>query len=425
MELLSPAGNTEKLTYSYLYGADAAYIGLPHFSLRARADNIDDNLPQSPDELARIKGTKKLYAAVNMYFHNPDLGLLREKIQRIGEYPFDAFILSDVGALALFQKYLTNREYHLSTQANCTNWAAAKAYHSMGFSRIVPGRELTLQEIAEIKIHVPELEIEAFAHGAMCMSYSGRCFLSSETVGRSANKGDCAHNCRWTYNLALEEESRPGQYIPVEQGQAGTRAYTALLSSKDLCMIDHLQAMKDSGVDSIKIEGRMKSLYYVALVTRAYRWGIDHLDSPGEVTAANPYREDLFEVSHREYGTGFYFDFQARNIGGTEVGYHRSHLFMASIGSEPPLPVPADLDAHTWTPLYPIGIKNSFTPEQNLEILGPKTPAQPLVPGSYRLYTPDGQETTRLTSEMGGWICFTRASWTVYLGTGWLIRKEL
>ena len=402
MELLAPGGNLQKLRYAFQYGADAVYIGLPLFSLRAKADNLEDQ-EETPELLAQAKGNKKVYGALNIYFHNPDLGLLKAQLERIKPYPFDAFIVSDIGVLPILQDYFPDREFHLSTQANCTNWSAAKMYHSMGFSRIVPGRELSLEEIAEIKQRVPELELETFVHGAMCMSYSGRCFLSAETSQRSANRGDCAHNCRWTYRTLLEEETRPGQFYQVESGPTPSGEYTAILSSKDLCMIDHIDALKAAGVDSIKIEGRMKSLYYTAVVTRAYRWAIDQGSS-----IHNPFRIDLFEVSHREYDTGFYFDRAAVNVAGTEQGYFRSHLFLGTIETPPNQAIhpEANPDSVVCNPdnLGWIQVKNSFSVDQTLEIIDPSLPHRVLEPGTFQLFDEKGKATQRLSSERPGWI---------------------
>jgi len=402
MELLAPGGNLQKLRYAFQYGADAVYIGLPLFSLRAKADNLDDQ-EETPELLAQAKGNKKVYGALNIYFHNPDLGLLKAQLEKIKPYPFDAFIISDIGVLPILQDYFPDQEFHLSTQANCTNWSAAKMYYSMGFSRIVPGRELSLAEIGEIKQRVPELELETFVHGAMCMSYSGRCFLSAETSNRSANRGDCAHNCRWTYRTLLEEETRPGQYYEVETGPTPSGEYTAIMSSKDLCMIDHIDALKAVGVDSVKIEGRMKSLYYTAVVTRAYRWAIDHGSSTD-----NPYKIDLFEVSHREYDTGFYFDRAAVNIAGTEQGYYRSHLFLGTIENPPPNVLVPDKNSEllqkgfihcAW-----VQVKNSFSVDQSFEILDPKQPQKVFLPGEFLLFDEKGMVAHRLTSEKPGWL---------------------
>jgi putative protease len=400
MELLSPAGSAEKLAYAYRYGADAAYIGLPHFSLRARAENIDDADDQAPDRLRAIKAAfpgapKKLYGAINIYFHDKDLDALRNALPRIAEYPFDGFIVSDLGAFDLLHDAFPDREFHLSTQANCTSWRAAKAYRDMGFSRVVPARELSLGEIAEIKDRVPGLEIEVFIHGAMCMAYSGRCFISSWLTGRSANEGDCTHSCRWNYRVYLEEEKRPGQLFPVESGETARGPYSLVMSSRDTCMIDHLAELRAAGIDAVKIEGRMKSLYYVALATRAYRWGLDHADGP------NPFREDLFAISHREYDTGFYFGRRGMDVSAV-TAYGQAHLFAGSLEEAPALVsdalgAPVDLPAlftrfreEGWSePVY-AELKNTIPEDAVLEAIAPDSGPMRLPSGAYRFFDADG-----------------------------------
>ncbi len=365
MELLSPAGTLEKLNYAYTYGADAAYIGMQDFSLRTRAGNITDT---DIAELTRIKGDKKLYAALNSYLHEDDLGLLSDRLEIIKAYPFDAFIVSDLGAALVLRNYFGNtRALHLSTQANCLNSEAVKAYQEFGFSRIILGRETPLTDIARIKESVPEMEIETFVHGAMCMAYSGRCFLSAFLTGRSANQGDCAHTCRWSYKLhqrqenplsggelALEEESRPGEYYPVFEGDG----YTTILSSKDLCMIDHLAQLRDAGVDSFKIEGRMKSLYYVATVSRAYRKALDALEGKPEAHDWKLYRDELFRVSHREFSTGFFFDTEQIS-NPTELSYIRNYLLIGTIGEE--------IEPN----LFVLHLKNRLDISKTIEYIGP------------------------------------------------------
>ena len=433
MELLSPAGSPEKLAYAYRYGADAAYIGLPLFSLRAQADNIDDGDEESPAKIRAIKdafgaagigaagngaagygGTafgavgigaaenvaaavpakKKLYCAVNIFFHADDLAALERALPRIAEYPFDGFLVSDLGAYDILRRKFPDREFHLSTQANCTNWRAAKLYRDMGFSRIVPARELALDEIKAIKDKVPGMEVEAFVHGAMCMAYSGRCFISSWLSGRAANKGDCTHSCRWHYKLYLEEEKRPGQLLPVETGETTHGGYSLFMSSRDLCMIDRLKELADAGVDSIKIEGRMKSLCYVALVTRAYRWALDH---PGE---ANPFRGDLFTVSHREYDTGFFFGREGMDLSAV-TSYRQTHLFAGSLEATPRLsdslgaPVATErlfsvFRDEAWTePVY-AELRNTIEEDKAIELIPPEAPALRLEPGEYRFFDAEG-----------------------------------
>lgn len=381
IELLSPAGTLEKLGYAYAYGADAAYIGMQEFSLRTRAGNIRDD---DRDALARIRGGRRLYGAVNSYLHEDDLGLLEARLDMLATYPFDAFIVSDLGAAALLRRrFGTTRKLHLSTQANCLNSAAAAAYGEFGFSRIILGRETSLGDIRRIKDAVPEMEIETFVHGAMCMAYSGRCFLSAFMTGRSANQGDCAHTCRWTYRLlerehgdpgseyALEEESRPGEYFPVHEGDG----YATILSSKDLCMIDHLAELRDAGVDSIKIEGRMKSLYYVATVTRAYRKALDALYGLPGSEDWKTYRDELFHVSHREFSTGFFFD--AEQIANpTEVSYLRDYLLVGTIGEE------------ISPGRYRIELKNKIERTVPVEYIGPATLGIP--DDTFTLEDPEG-----------------------------------
>jgi len=307
VELLAPAGTPEKLRIAYRYGADAAYVGVPGFSLRSSAERVI--APGNAAEIRRIATGRRLYGALNIFAQRRDLERLPEVLAELAEYPIDALIVSDIGLIEPIMRTLPGTELHLSTQANCTNAAAAKIYHSMGFSRIVPSRELDLDEIRAIKDAVPELEIELFAHGAMCMAYSGRCFLSEFTTGRSANRGDCAHTCRW--NFSLTEEKRPGEYFPVEQDGR----YLSILSSRDLMLYDHIGELAAAGVDAIKIEGRMKSSLYTATTVRAYRTALDALSGSDSVpTASSPgteldrWRRELLELSHRPYTSGFLFD---------------------------------------------------------------------------------------------------------------------
>jgi putative protease len=317
MELLSPAGNAEKLYYAYAYGADAAYIGLKKFSLRAKADNFYDDEYKTIIGLKQKFPGKKLHCALNIAFHNSDVEAFRQNIDYFRMYPIDAFIVQDLGIVPILQKEFPAVPLHLSTQASCINSEAVKMYKSLGFSRIVLGREASLDEIRQIKDAVPDMELEAFCHGAMCIAYSGRCLMSAYLTGRSAQSGYCSHTCRWDYKvlardarklaesglLSLEEGKRPGEYFPVYEGDD----FTAVLSSKDTCMIRHLDDMKKAGLDSLKIEGRMKSVYYVALVTLAYRKALDALD--GKITAeeAEPFIAELDNVPHRESTTGFFY----------------------------------------------------------------------------------------------------------------------
>ncbi|MCI6179855.1 MAG: U32 family peptidase [Treponema porcinum] len=320
MELLSPAGNVEKLYYAYAYGADAAYIGLKKFSLRVKADNFYDDEYKKVIELKKQFPGKKLHCALNISFHNSDIDNFISNIDYFKAYPIDAFIVQDIGIVPILQKHFPEAALHVSTQASCINREAVKMYKSLGFSRVVLGREVSLKEIREIKDAVPDMELEAFCHGAMCIAYAGRCLMSAYLTGRSAQAGACTHTCRWDYDvladpkkakelaesgaLVLREKKRPDSYFPVYEGDD----FTAVLSSKDIRMVEHLKDMKDAGLDSLKIEGRMKSVYYVALVTRAYRKALDALDGKISAQEAQLFIDELENVSHRESGTGFYYN---------------------------------------------------------------------------------------------------------------------
>ena len=409
MELLSPAGNSEKLAYAYAYGADAAYIGLKDFSLRAKADNFPVDEAAT---LSAIKSSRRLYCALNIYFHQADLGRLLGELDCIAKYPFDAFIISDLGIVPYVQKRFPSAKLHLSTQANCTNAEAARMYHAMGFSRIVLGREVTLDEAKDIKSRNPELEIEIFVHGAMCLAYSGRCFLSAWMAGRSANQGSCTHSCRWNYRVHsedkspalwfLEEAQRPGEYYPVSEHQGG---FSTILSSRDLCMIDHLAAIKDAGVDAIKIEGRMKSLYYTAVVTRAYRKHLDALQGqsiPVEDLAA--YRDDLFKVSHREYCTGFYFG-RGEVMRPTEAEYQEHHVFLGILGAE------------TSPGEYALDIRNQIHAGETIEYIGPALPC-----AADKAYTLLGEDGDTLAKADHGHSVRIRPG--IPVQSGYIIRKQ-
>ncbi|MBN2351083.1 MAG: U32 family peptidase [Spirochaetales bacterium] len=320
MELVSPAGNLEKLKTAYLYGADACYAGLPGFSLRERADNLD---PERLEEVAAAKAGKKLYGAFNICFTDADLDALERTLERLPEGLFDAFILSDPGAAGMFRGYFPRTPLHLSTQANCANASAALVWRDLGFSRIIPARELGLKDIEAMKKR-SGLEIEVFVHGAMCLSYSGRCHLSAYLTGRSANRGDCAHPCRWEYR-ALEEAERPGEYFPAFEGEG----FSSILSSKDLCLFDHLRELRDAGVDAVKIEGRMKSVYYTAVTARAYRRAVDRIEGRTDEDPT-PYKEELYKVSRREFSTGFLFG-KDEIAQPTFASYARDYLFMGTV----------------------------------------------------------------------------------------------
>ena len=324
MELLSPAGNVEKLSYAYAYGADAAYIGLKKFSLRVKADNFYDDEYKQVIALKEKYPGRRLHCALNISFHDDEIDSLRQNLDYFKLYPIDAFIVQDIGIVPLLQKEFPGVQLHLSTQSSCVNSEAVKMYKNLGFSRIVLGREISLDQIKRIKDTVPDMELEAFCHGAMCIAYAGRCLMSAYLTGRSAQSGFCSHTCRWNFKIAgdgpmsveqakalaqsglltIEEEQRPGETFPIFEGDD----FTAVLSSKDLRMIEHLEDFKNAGVDSLKIEGRMKSVYYVAMVTRAYRKALDALEGRISATDAQPFIDELENVSHRESTTGFYYN---------------------------------------------------------------------------------------------------------------------
>lgn len=340
VELLSPAGDLRKLKTAFAFGADAAYMGLPKYSLRANARNIDID---QKEDLIKIKqqSGKKLYCAMNILFHEDQIESLKQQVEDLKSWPFDAYIVSDIGAFDIVKNAIPDAEVHLSTQSSCINSSAVKMYQRIGFDRVILGREASLDDIKKIKQAAPDMDIETFVHGAMCMSYSGRCLLSAYFSNRSGNQGACTNSCRWNYRLmanenlekvlasetlALEESERPGEYNTISE-QDG---FTTILSSKDLCMIDHVQELIDAGVNSLKIEGRMKSIYYDAVVTRAYRKAIDKASDLKE------YRKDLFNISHRKYSTGFFFDrTDADDIYEPTIdGYERNFLFIGIVENE-------------------------------------------------------------------------------------------
>lgn len=297
IELLSPAGNRERLKYALAYGADAVYMAGSRYSLRAFADNFEPDELKSALELVHSKG-KKAYITVNIYAHNSDIDGMEDYFRFLYDIGADAVLVSDLGVLEAAKKGAPELPVHISTQANVTNYAAARFFCNAGAERIVLARELSIEEIALIHQKVPQAELEAFVHGAACISYSGRCLLSDYLTGRSANQGKCAQPCRWGYELVPQGRA---DSFPIAQDERGTY----ILNSKDLCMIDHLGELADAGVTSFKIEGRMKTAYYTAAVTNAYRRAIDRLEAGLEPDPA--LKEELAKAANREFTTGFYF----------------------------------------------------------------------------------------------------------------------
>lgn len=303
IELLAPAGDLEKLKYAITYGADAVYIGGEIFGLRASAKNFSFEDMKAGVAFAHERG-KKVYLVLNIIPHNRDLHLLEGYLKDLKEINVDAVILSDPGTLLFVKEHLPDMEIHLSTQANNTNFMSARFWYEQGVKRVVLAREMSFAEIAEIVGKAPTgCEFEAFVHGAMCISYSGRCLLSNYMTGRDANKGDCAQSCRWNYYLV--EEKRPNEYYPVVETEEGTFFF----NSKDLCMIEYIPELIRSGLASLKIEGRNKSIYYVANIVRVYREAIDKFYADPENFKYDPtWLDEIKKASHREFTTGFYHD---------------------------------------------------------------------------------------------------------------------
>lgn len=356
VELLAPAGDLEKLRYAITYGADAVYIGGQTFGLRASAKNFNFEDIKKGVEFAHSRG-KKVYVTLNIIPHNDDLEYLPEYLKELNEVDVDAVILSDPGTLMYVQEYAPNLEVHLSTQANNTNYASAKFWHKQGVSRIILARELSFEEIKKINSEIPDtLETEAFMHGAMCISYSGRCLLSNYMSNRDSNRGECSQPCRWNYYLV--EEKRPGEYMKVTEDEKGTYFF----NSKDLCMIEHIPELIESGLASLKIEGRSKSIYYVANTVRAYRKAIDeYYNSPSEYEYNTEWLDELKKVSHRKFTPGFY---NGKPDGDAQVyessAYDRSYDFIGVV-----------LEYDAETKLAKIEQRNRIFKGDTIEIIGP------------------------------------------------------
>ena len=304
IELLSPSGDMERLKLAVKFGADAVYVGGEMFGMRTNPSNFNADQLKQAVELVH-NNNKKIYLTCNTLPRNNELGALPDYLKYVQQIGVDALIIADMGVLSLAKKYAPDTDIHMSTQVGIVNYAAANALYDMGASRIVTARELSLDEIKCIRENTnPNLEIEVFVHGAMCMSFSGRCILSDYMVGRDANRGDCAQPCRWKYHLV--EETRPNQYFPINQDENGTYIF----NSRDLCMIEHIAELDKAGVDSFKIEGRAKSEYYTAIVTYAYRNAINEYIAQGRPENFKPSQwilDEMDKMSHREYTTGFNF----------------------------------------------------------------------------------------------------------------------
>lgn len=302
-ELLVPASSLEVLKIAVIFGADAVYIGGEAFGLRAKAKNFSREDMREGINFAHGHGVK-VYVTVNILAHNEDLSGVQEYLQELKELKPDGLIIADPGIFSYAKEICPEIECHISTQANNTNYETYRFWYRLGVKRVVTARELSLEEIREIRAHIPEdMEIETFIHGAMCISYSGRCLLSNYLVGRDANRGACTHPCRWKYSIV--EEKRPGEYMPVFENERGTYIF----NSKDLCMIEHMDDILNSGIDSLKIEGRMKTALYVATVARTYRKAIDdYLESPEKYQEnMDWYKEQISNCTYRQFTTGFFY----------------------------------------------------------------------------------------------------------------------
>lgn len=326
LEVLAPAGDEERLHAALNFGADAVYLGRKRFGMRASPMNFDFEQLVSAVESAHAKGIK-VYLTCNTLPRNNEIPAFEQFVREAVEAKVDALIVADIGLLMLIKKYAPDMEIHISTQTGIVNYVTARELHNLGAKRIVLARELSLDEIAEIRAKTsPDLDIEAFVHGAMCVSFSGRCLLSQYLVNRDANRGECAQPCRWGYHLM--EEKRPGEFFPVYEDEKGTY----ILNSKDMCMIDHIDKLAEAGVTSLKIEGRAKSAYYVTVVTNAYRMAVDeYYKNPCSFVLPDYIRDEVFKVSHRKYCNGFFFGTPEESQYYENSGYIRNYDVVAVV----------------------------------------------------------------------------------------------
>lgn len=380
MEILAPAGSLEKLKYAIQYGADAVYTGGKTLNLRSKSSNLTNEQLAEAVLFCQTHG-KKLYVTLNAFTHNRDLPDLPEFIKFLNQIKVDAVIVSDPAVFSLVKQHAPEIRIHISTQANVTSWKSAEFWYNLGASRIILARELTLQEIQEISKRLPDLELEMFVHGAMCMSYSGRCLLSAFLNGRDANRGNCSHPCRWKYNLV--EETREGSYFPVEEDEFGTY----ILNSKDLCLFPRLEDLLQAGLTSLKIEGRMKSLYYVANLARVYKQAIISLEK-GEKPSAK-LAEELDKVSHRIYTEGFIDGFDAAITQNYDSSsYMRKYQFLGTI-------------KRVENKFVYIEVRSKFSQQEEIEIIFPD-PASDLT-----------IQVARIWDENNKLISFTKPNTTV------------
>lgn len=356
-EILSPAGDFEKLKYAVAYGADAVYMAGKAYGMRTASGNFDMDELKMAVKYCHDRGAKA-FVTVNVMARNDEIERLPEYLEYLDDIGADALIVADIGIIPLVKKYAPHVHLHISTQASITNYSAANMYHDMGADRIVLARELTIDDIAGIRAKTPKtLEIETFVHGSMCISYSGRCLLSNFMAGRDANHGNCAQPCRWSYSLV--EEKRPGQYYPVVEDEYGTY----LFNSKDMCLIEHIPELVKAGIDSFKIEGRVKTAYYAAVITGAYRRAVDMYAERGEgFVLPESLRREVEKVSHRDYFTGFYF-------GEKDGEYRQDNTYIRD------WEVCANIVEKMPNGLYKAVQKNKFSVGDELELLTPNKDA--------------------------------------------------
>lgn len=356
IELLAPAGDLEKLKMAILYGADAVYIAGENFGLRTASKNFTEEQMREAVDFVK-KNNKKIYVTCNIIPHNDDFEGLESYLKYLQEVGVDAIIVADPGVLMIAKETVPDMEIHWSTQANNTNFNSARFWYKQGVKRVVTARELSFEEIKKIRDEIPsDMDIESFVHGAMCISYSGRCLMSNYMTGRDANRGSCAHPCRWKYSLV--EEKRPGEYFPIEEDERGTYFF----NSKDLCMIEYVKELIEAGVSSFKIEGRVKTPYYVATVVRAYRMAIDEYYRDPENYRFNPiWMEELKKASYRDFTSGFYLDKpngDSQNYGTSS--YIRNYDFMGLV---------IKYDSERKMAL--VDVRNRIFTGDNVEIIGP------------------------------------------------------
>ena len=369
-EILSPAGDWEKLQMAVLYGADAVYLGGTAFGMRSFAGNFtDEELPRAV-QYAHDHGVKT-HVTVNTMPRSGEVDQLPAHLEVLDAAGVDALIVADLGAFTMAGKYAPHCQRHISTQQSIANYASAQAWYDLGAQRVVLARELSLEEIREIRRRVsPELEIETFCHGAMCVSYSGRCLLSNYMTGRDSNRGECAQPCRYQY--ALMEEKRPGEYFPVFEDEKGTY----IMNSRDMCMIDHLDDIMDAGIDCIKIEGRAKSEYYAAIVTGAYRHVLDDVAAGREIDKI--WRDEVEHISHRHYSTGFFY--------GQPGQYYENSRY---IRDWQVCAVVTDCDEQGNATL---SLRNKFSSGDEIELVGPD--CRPFTMTAPVMYDAEGTEIT-------------------------------